>query len=310
MVGRTVFGVDSRRYPAGGDNSDGELMNFESAEILDLIDRCLAEDIGSGDHSSMASIPEGTMGESRLLLKQDGVVAGLALGEVILRRLDPQITWQAMAQDGDYLPAGTQLAAVKGRVHALLAGERLMLNFMQRLSGVATQAYQAVKLVEGTKTTILDTRKTTPGLRALEKWAVTMGGAKNHRIGLYDMVMLKDNHNDSAGGIMAAVNRTKEYLASKGLALGIEVETRNMDEVMEVMALGGVQRVMLDNFTPEQCVVAVKEIAGRCETEASGGIHLGNLRSYAETGVDFISLGSLTHSVMSLDISFKTKVVS
>ena len=285
-------------------------MNFESAEILDLIDRCLAEDIGSGDHSSMASIPEGTMGESRLLLKQDGVVAGLALGEVILRRLDPQITWQAMAQDGDYLPAGTQLAAVKGRVHALLAGERLMLNFMQRLSGVATQAYQAVRLVEGTKTTILDTRKTTPGLRALEKWAVTMGGAQNHRIGLYDMVMLKDNHNDSASGITAAVNRTKEYLASKGLTLGIEVETRNMDEVMEVMALGGVQRVMLDNFTPEQCIVAVKEIAGRCETEASGGIHLGNLRAYAETGVDFISLGSLTHSVMSLDISFKTKVVS
>jgi nicotinate-nucleotide pyrophosphorylase (carboxylating) len=285
-------------------------MNFESAEILDLIDRCLAEDIGSGDHSSMASIPEGTMGESRLLLKQDGVVAGLALGEVILRRLDPNIEWVSMASDGSYLLAGTQLAAVKGRVHALLAGERLMLNFMQRLSGVATQAYQAVKLVEGTKTTILDTRKTTPGLRALEKWAVTMGGAQNHRIGLYDMVMLKDNHNDSAGGIKAAVNRTKEYLASKGLTLGIEVETRNMDEVMEVMALGGVQRVMLDNFTPEQCIVAVKEIAGRCETEASGGIHLGNLRSYAETGVDFISLGSLTHSVMSLDISFKTKVVS
>jgi nicotinate-nucleotide pyrophosphorylase (carboxylating) len=310
MVGRTVFGVDTRRYPAGGDHSDGELMNFESAEILDLIDRCLAEDIGSGDHSSMASIPEGTMGESRLLLKQDGVVAGLALGEVILRRLDPNIEWVSMASDGSYLLAGTQLAAVKGRVHALLAGERLMLNFMQRLSGVATQAYQAVRLVEGTKTTILDTRKTTPGLRALEKWAVTMGGAKNHRIGLYDMVMLKDNHNDSAGGIKAAVNRTKEYLASKGLALGIEVETRNMDEVMEVMVLGGVQRVMLDNFTPEQCIVAVKEIAGRCETEASGGIHLGNLRSYAETGVDFISLGSLTHSVMSLDISFKTKVVS
>ncbi|MEY4316161.1 MAG: carboxylating nicotinate-nucleotide diphosphorylase [Bacteroidota bacterium] len=237
-------------------------MNFGSAEILDLIDRCLAEDIGGGDHSSMASIPEGTMGESRLLLKQDGVVAGLALGEVILRRLDPNIEWVSMASDGDYLLAGTQLAAVKGRVHALLAGERLMLNFMQRLSGVATQAFQAVKLVEGTKTTILDTRKTTPGLRTLEKWAVTMGGAKNHRIGLYDMVMLKDNHNDSAGGITAAVNRTKEYLAAKGLTLGIEVETRNMDEVQEVMALGGVQRVMLDNFTPEQCVVAVKEIAG------------------------------------------------
>jgi len=285
-------------------------MNFQRAEILDLIDRCLAEDIGSGDHSSLASIPEGTMGESRLLLKQEGVVAGLALGEVILRRLDPEIEWVSMASDGDYLPSGTQLAAVKGGVHALLAGERLMLNFMQRLSGVATQAYQAVRLVEGTGARILDTRKTTPGLRTLEKWAVTMGGAQNHRIGLYDMVMLKDNHNDSAGGITAAVNRTKAYLQEKGLTLGIEVETRNMNEVREVLSLGGIQRVMLDNFTPEACVEAVKEIAGRCETEASGGIHLGNLRSYAEAGVDFISLGSLTHSVMSLDISFKTKVVS
>lgn len=285
-------------------------MNFESKEILDLIDRCLAEDIGSGDHSSLASIHEGTMGESRLLLKQSGVVAGLALGEVILRRLDPQIEWKATAADGQFLEAGTQLASVKGRVHALLAGERLMLNFMQRLSGIATQAHQAVKLVEGTKTTILDTRKTTPGLRTLEKWAVTMGGAKNHRIGLYDMVMLKDNHNDSAGGITAAVNRTKDYLATKGLALGIEVETRNLEEVKEVMALGGVQRVMLDNFTPDECRVALAEIGGKCETEASGGINLSNLRAYAETGVDFISLGSLTHSVMSLDISFKTKVVS
>lgn len=285
-------------------------MNFESTEILDLIDRCLAEDIGSGDHSSLASIPEGTMGESRLLLKQSGVVAGLALGEVILRRLDPQIEWTATAADGQFLEAGTQLASVKGRVHALLAGERLMLNFMQRLSGIATQAHQAVKLVEGTQTTILDTRKTTPGLRTLEKWAVTMGGAKNHRIGLYDMVMLKDNHNDSAGGITAAVNRTKDYLANKGLTLGIEVETRNLDEVKEVMALGGVQRVMLDNFRPDECRVALAEIGGKCETEASGGINLSNLRAYAETGVDFISLGSLTHSVMSLDISFKTKVVS
>jgi len=229
---------------------------------------------------------------------------------VILRRLDPEIEWVSMASDGDYLPSGTQLAEVKGRVHALLAGERLMLNFMQRLSGVATQAYQAVRLVEGTGARILDTRKTTPGLRTLEKWAVTMGGAQNHRIGLYDMVMLKDNHNDSAGGITAAVNRTKAYLQEKGLTLGIEVETRNMNEVREVLSLGGIQRVMLDNFTPEACVEAVKEIAGRCETEASGGIHLGNLRSYAEAGVDFISLGSLTHSVMSLDISFKTKVVS
>ena len=284
-------------------------MDFRSQEIIELIDRCFAEDIGSGDHSSLASIPEGTVGESRLLLKQDGVIAGLELGEVILRRLDPNLEWVAMAKDGDYLHSGTQLASARGHVHALLAGERLMLNFMQRLSGVATQTYNAVEIVRGTGATILDTRKTTPGLRLLEKWAVTMGGGKNNRIGLYDMVMLKDNHNDSAGGITAAVNRTKAYLLEKGLDLGIEVETRNMDEVNEVLAVGGVQRIMLDNFSPSACVEAVKVIADRCETEASGGINLGNLRSYAETGVDFISLGSLTHSVSSLDISFKTKVI-
>ena len=284
-------------------------MDFRSKEIIELIDRCFAEDIGSGDHSSLASIPQGTVGESRLLLKQDGVIAGLELGEVILRRLDPNLEWVAMAKDGDYLHSGTQLASARGNVHALLAGERLMLNFMQRLSGVATQTYNAVEIVRGTGATILDTRKTTPGLRLLEKWAVTMGGGKNHRIGLYDMVMLKDNHNDSAGGITAAVNRTKAYLLEKGLDLGIEVETRNMDEVNEVLAVGGVQRIMLDNFSPSACVEAVKVIADRCETEASGGINLGNLRSYAETGVDFISLGSLTHSVSSLDISFKTKVI-
>ncbi|GDX49994.1 nicotinate-nucleotide diphosphorylase [Bacteroidota bacterium] len=284
-------------------------MDFQSKEIIEFIDRCFAEDIGSGDHSSLASIPQGTVGESRLLLKQDGVIAGLELGEVILRRLDPNLEWVAMAKDGDYLHSGTQLASARGNVHALLAGERLMLNFMQRLSGVATQTYNAVEMVRGTGATILDTRKTTPGLRMLEKWAVTMGGGKNHRIGLYDMVMLKDNHNDSAGGITAAVNRTKAYLLEKGLELGIEVETRNMDEVNEVLAVGGVQRIMLDNFSPSACVEAVKVIADRCETEASGGINLGNLRSYAETGVDFISLGSLTHSVSSLDISFKTKVI-
>ena len=284
-------------------------MDFRSQEIIELIDRCFAEDIGSGDHSSLASIPQGTVGESRLLLKQDGVIAGLELGEVILRRLDPNLEWVAMAKDGDYLHSGTQLASARGHVHALLAGERLMLNFMQRLSGVATQTYNAVEIVRGTGASILDTRKTTPGLRILEKWAVTMGGGKNHRIGLYDMIMLKDNHNDSAGGITAAVNRTKAYLLEKGLDLGIEVETRNMDEVNEVLAVGGVQRIMLDNFSPSACVEAVKVIADRCETEASGGINLGNLRSYAETGVDFISLGSLTHSVSSLDISFKTKVI-
>lgn len=282
-------------------------MDFNSQEVYALIDQCLAEDIGNGDHSSLAAIPKGTIGHSRLLLKQDGVVAGLALGEVILKRLNADIKWTPMAKDGDFLKAGTQLAAATGDAHALLAGERLMLNFLQRLSGVATQAYQAVALVQGTGATILDTRKTTPGLRKLEKWAVTVGGAKNHRIGLYDMIMLKDNHIDSAGGITQAVNRTKEYLNANALTLGIEVETRNLAEVREALALGGIQRIMLDNFNPAACREAVQVIGGQCETEASGGINLSNVRLYAETGVQFISLGSLTHSATALDISFKTK---
>jgi nicotinate-nucleotide pyrophosphorylase (carboxylating) len=201
------------------------------------------------------------------------------------------------------------LAEASGSVHALLAGERLLLNFMQRLSGIATQTYGVVKLISGTGAKVLDTRKTTPGLRLLEKWAVTMGGGQNHRIGLYDMVMLKDNHNDSAGGITAAVTRTQSYLKSRALSLDIEVETRNMDEVKEVLSLSGIRRIMLDNFSPEQCKEAVALIDGRLEIEASGGITPESILGYAQSGVNFISLGSLTHSVKSLDISFKTKVV-
>ncbi len=283
-------------------------LDFRGPEILGLIQRCLSEDIGPGDYSSLASIPQGTLGSSRLILKQDGVVAGLELAEVIFDELSGGITWKWYAKDGDYLPAGSILAEAEGSVHTLLAGERLMLNFMQRLSGVATQAKQASDLVAGTNAKVLDTRKTTPGLRMLEKWAVAIGGGNNHRIGLYDMVMLKDNHNDSAGGITAAVERTKKYLMEHNLMLDIEVETRNMSEVREVLGLTGVKRLMLDNFTPEECAVAVKEIAGKLEVEASGGITLGNIRAYAESGVDFISLGSLTHTVKSLDISFKTKI--
>ena len=283
-------------------------LDFRGPEILGLIQRCLSEDIGPGDYSSLASIPQGTLGSSRLILKQDGVVAGLELAEVIFDELSGGITWKWYAKDGDYLPAGSILAEAEGSVHTLLAGERLMLNFMQRLSGVATQAKQASDLVAGTNAKVLDTRKTTPGLRMLEKWAVAIGGGKNHRIGLYDMVMLKDNHNDSAGGITAAVERTKKYLMDHNLKMDIEVETRNMIEVREVLGLTGVKRLMLDNFTPEECAVAVKEIAGKLEVEASGGITLGNIRAYAESGVDFISLGSLTHTVKSLDISFKTKI--
>ncbi len=283
-------------------------LDFRSDEIRGLIQRCLAEDIGPGDFSSLASIPQGTLGKSKLILKQNGVVAGLELAEVIFDELGGGIRWKWFAKDGDFLTAGTILAEAEGSVHTLLAGERLMLNFMQRLSGVATQAKQASDLVVGTKAKVLDTRKTTPGLRLLEKWAVAIGGGNNHRIGLYDMVMLKDNHNDSAGGITAAVERTKSYLLRHNLTLDIEVETRNMEEVREVLRLTGVRRLMLDNFTPDACAVAVQEIAGRVEVEASGGITLSNIRDYAESGVDYISLGSLTHTVQSLDISFKTKI--
>jgi nicotinate-nucleotide pyrophosphorylase (carboxylating) len=284
-------------------------MDFQSQEIKDLIRRCLDEDLGSGDISSISSIEAGTQGFSKLLLKEDGVVAGLRLAEAILKEIDSTIQWHSLAEDGKFYHSGTVLAEVSGSVHALLAGERLLLNFMQRLSGIATQTRAVVTLLEGTGTTVLDTRKTTPGLRLLEKWAVTMGGGQNHRIGLYDMVMLKDNHNDSAGGITAAVNRTQAYLKSNGLELDIEVETRNMDEVKEVLSLSGIRRIMLDNFSLEQCKEAVALIDGRLETEASGGITSESILSYAQSGVNFISLGSLTHSVKSLDISFKTKVL-
>ena len=284
-------------------------MDFQSQEIKDLIRRCLDEDLGSGDISSISSIEAGTQGFSKLLLKEDGVVAGLRLAEAILKEIDSTIQWHSLAEDGKFYHSGTVLAEVSGSVHALLAGERLLLNFMQRLSGIATQTRAVVTLLEGTGTTVLDTRKTTPGLRLLEKWAVTMGGGQNHRIGLYDMVMLKDNHNDSAGGITAAVKRTQAYLNSNGLNLDIEVETRNMDEVKEVLSLSGIRRIMLDNFSPEQCKEAVALIDGRLETEASGGITSESILSYALSGVNFISLGSLTHSVKSLDISFKTKVL-
>jgi len=284
-------------------------MDFNSEEIRALIRRCLQEDIGSGDVSSMASIPIGTQGRSRLLLKEKGTVAGLVLAEVILKEIDPRIEWVSHCTDGEECEAGMVLAEASGNVHALLSGERLLLNFMQRLSGIATQTRSVVRLIEGTGAVLLDTRKTTPGLRMLEKWAVAMGGGQNHRIGLYDMVMLKDNHNDSAGGITAAVTRTLDYLKENNLSLDIEVETRNMEEVKEVLSLSGVRRIMLDNFTPEQCKEAVTLIAGRLETEASGGITSESILSYARSGVNFISLGSLTHSVKSLDISFKTKVV-
>ncbi len=281
-------------------------MDFNNPELISFITLCLHEDQGDGDHSSLASIPAGTKGHSRILLKENGVIAGLLLAKTILKVVDPGITLNIYHQDGEHLAKGTLLAEAHGSVHSLLLAERLLLNFMQRLSGIATQTAAMVKLLDGYKTKVLDTRKTTPGLRLLEKWAVKTGGGENHRIGLYDMIMLKDNHVDSSGGITAAVQRTKTYLETHGKNLKIEVETRNMDEVKEALNTGFVDRIMLDNFTPDACKEAVTWIAGRCETEASGGITADNIRQYAAAGVDFISLGMLTHTVKSLDISMKT----
>ncbi len=280
-------------------------MNFNDKQTLDFIHRAFEEDIKEGDHSSLASIPQGTQGKAKLIFKDKGIVAGIELAKVILRELDPEIQFDVFKNDGDSVEYGDIGFIVSGSVHAILAGERLLLNCMQRLSGVATQTHNLVKLMGDSKSRLLDTRKTTPNLRFLEKWAVTIGGGYNHRIGLYDMIMLKDNHNDYAGGITNAVNKTKAYLKEKNLSLKVEVETRNLDEVKEALAVGGVDRIMLDNFTPERIVEALQVINGQVETEASGGINETSLAAYAATNVDFISIGALTHSVKSMDISLK-----
>lgn len=284
-------------------------MDFHSDILKNQINLWLNEDVGPGDYSSLASIDASALAESTLILKDSGVVAGLELAQVIFNMIDSSVQINVLAVDGVYYEKGTILATAFGNAQSLLKGERLMLNLMQRLSGIATQTKVAVDLVEGTGVKLLDTRKTTPGLRFLEKWAVTMGGGYNHRIGLYDMIMLKDNHIDSSGGITVAVNRTKSFLNAHQMDLKIEVETRNLDEVNEAL-LVGVDRIMLDNFSPEQCKVAVELIGNQCETEASGGIGLHNLKDYALSGVTYISLGYFTHSVKALDISFKTKLKS
>lgn len=281
-------------------------MNFSSEEWSNYFDLWLKEDVGSGDHSSLASIPRGTNGSSQLILKEDGVIAGLELAQALFAHVDEQVIFTPKMKDGEFLKKGTIMATAEGPVHSLLVVERLMLNLMQRLSGVATQTHDLVQMVGHTGVTLLDTRKTTPGLRLLEKWAVTMGGGANHRIGLFDMIMLKDNHVDSAGGITTAVNNTREYLRKNNLDLEIEVETRSLDEVREAID-NKVDRIMFDNFSPDTCKEAVVIVSGRAETEASGGITVDTLKDYAETGVNYISIGALTHSVKALDISFKTK---
>lgn len=282
-------------------------LDFHSVEFTNSMDLWLSEDVGPGDYSSLGSIDADAIGTSQLILKEDGVIAGLDWAKVFLNRVDSNIKFEVLYNDGDFLPKGSILAHAEGNVRSLLKAERLMLNVMQRLSGVATQTRQLVEFVKDTGVTLLDTRKTTPGLRMLEKWAVSLGGAQNHRIGLYDMVMLKDNHVDSAGGITAAVEKTRKFLSEQNLDLKIEVETRNLDEVNEAL-VNKVDRIMFDNFSIDLCKEAVKLVDKRAETEASGGITRDSIREYALTGVQFISVGALTHSVSALDISFKTKI--
>lgn len=280
-------------------------MDFSSPEIIDFIKRSLQEDVGSGDHSSLGSIPHGRQGKARLIFKEDGIVAGLQLSVRIFKAVDKDLKITFFKKDGDNINVGDVGLHVAGSVHSILVSERLVLNCIQRLSGIATITRKIVDAVEGTHTRILDTRKTTPGLRLLEKWAVTIGGGYNHRFGLYDMIMLKDNHVDYAGGITRAVENTVNYLKKNNLQLKIEVETRNLEEVKEALSSQAVDRIMFDNFKPELMKQAVQLVNKQKETEASGGITIDNVKLYAETGVDFISIGALTHSVKSLDISLK-----
>ena len=270
-----------------------------------LIDLAFAEDIGDGDHTTLCCIPEDAMGKSHLLIKEDGVLAGVEMAKKVFARFDPTMKVEVLLQDGTHVKKGDIAMIVEGKTRSLLQTERLMLNIMQRMSGIATMTAKYVKRLEGTKTHILDTRKTTPGLRMLEKQAVKIGGGMNHRIGLFDMILLKDNHIDFAGGIANAINRCHEYLKEKGLDLKIEIEVRNFDELRQAMECGGINRIMLDNFSVEDTKKAVEIVAGKYETESSGGITFDTIRDYAECGVDFISVGALTHSVKGLDMSFK-----
>ena len=276
-----------------------------SENLNELIKLWFAEDIGDGDHTTLSCIPDTAMGKSQLIVKENGVIAGIEVAKRVFAAFDSTLKMTQFLHDGDEVKVGDVAFVVEGKIQSLLQTERLMLNIMQRMSGVATTTRSYVKLLEGTKCRVLDTRKTTPGLRLLEKEAVKIGGGTNHRIGLFDMILLKDNHVDFAGGIKKAIARAKEYCAEKGKNLKIEIEVRNFTELEEVLDVGGVDRIMLDNFTPENTRRAVELIAGRYETESSGGITFDTLRIYAECGVDFISVGALTHSVKSLDMSFK-----
>ncbi len=280
-------------------------MKTKEQLIDELIDLAFAEDIGDCDHTTLCCIPDTAMGKSRLLIKEPGILAGVEIARKIFHRFDPDLKMTVYIEDGTAVKPGDVAFVVEGRVQSLLQTERLMLNVMQRMSGIATMTHRYVKKLEGLHTRILDTRKTTPGMRMLEKEAVKIGGGVNHRIGLFDMILLKDNHVDFAGGIENAISRCHDYLKAKGKDLKIEIEVRNLDELKEVMRVGGVDRIMLDNFSPELTKEAVKIVGGKYEIESSGGITFDTIRDYAESGVDFVSVGALTHSVKGLDMSFK-----
>ncbi|MCW3787360.1 carboxylating nicotinate-nucleotide diphosphorylase [Plebeiibacterium sediminum] len=270
-----------------------------------IIDNAIREDVGDGDHSSQSCIPETAIGKAQLLVKEDGIIAGVEIAKKVFKKFDPEIKIESFINDGAEVKVGDIVFIVEGRTLDLLKAERLVLNIMQRMSGIATNTNVYIKKLEGLHTKVLDTRKTTPGLREIEKLAVKIGGGVNHRIGLYDMIMLKDNHIDFAGGIEKAVNSVHKYLKEKNKDLKIEVEVRDFDELNEVLKVGGIHRIMLDNFTPADTKKAVDLIAGKYETESSGGITLDTLRDYAECGVDYISVGALTHHIKSMDLSLK-----
>jgi nicotinate-nucleotide pyrophosphorylase (carboxylating) len=274
-------------------------------EIDLIIENALREDVGEGDHSSLACIPEEAIGKAKLLVKDKGILAGVDFALQVFDKVDPELKVEVLLKDGKTIQRGDVAFFVEGSSQSILKAERLVLNAMQRMSAIATKTNTFVQKLEGTNTKILDTRKTTPGIRALEKWAVKIGGGENHRFALYDMIMLKDNHIDFAGGISKAINKTKDYLKSNKLDLKIIVEARNLKEIKEILENEGVHRILIDNFNYEDTRSAVKLINGKCQTESSGGITLDTARKYAECGVDYISSGALTHSVYNLDLSLK-----
>lgn len=278
---------------------------MENRILRDFIRKSLCEDLGDGDHSSLACIPPHAIGKARLIIKEKGILAGIRVAGILFETIDPELKTEFLLNDGDNVVPGDIAFYLSGSQQSILKSERLVLNIMQRMSGIATSTGEYAKALSGLKTKVLDTRKTSPGLRFLEKEAVRIGGGMNHRMGLYDMIMLKDNHIDYAGGIENAITKTKEYLRNSNLNLKIEIEARNPEDVRKIIATGGVDRIMLDNFSIENTKIAVKEIAGRFETESSGGITLETIRSYAECGVDFVSVGALTHHIRSLDMSLK-----